>query len=137
MTAQQMFESSLKEAQLLIKQKESLEEQIETQEQILRSQNVGMKTPLVDSEGFPRSDLDIYKIRNARSILAPLYNDLKGKMEEIHRAMEIVHSYSHEKSTMEVKPIELKVFAKINGVAPDSPAYNGGLLRGDLVLKYL
>lgn len=28
--------------------------------------NIGMNGPLVDSEGFPRNDIDVYQVRHAR-----------------------------------------------------------------------
>ncbi len=93
-----------------------------------------MKTPLVDNEGFPRADLDIYAIRNARAALAPLYNDLQKKMDEIYEALVNVHSAAKLEPVIEPKQ-EYVAFAKVNGVAPDSPASEGGLVRGDLVVQ--
>ncbi len=94
-----------------------------------------MKTPLVDHEGFPRADIDIYAVRHARAALLPLYNDLKYKMDEIHDALANLHLQAQNGIAL-TNPNELVPFAKINGVAPDSPAYEAGLERGDLVLEF-
>ena len=71
----------------MIKQKEKLEEEIRALQEVLNTQNVGqelaiddlflimfdhhitsagMEEPLVDGEGFPRSDIDVYQVRHAR-----------------------------------------------------------------------
>ena len=33
---------------------------------VLQQQDVGMDGPLVDAEGFPRADIDVYSVRHAR-----------------------------------------------------------------------
>ena len=47
----------------LMKQKDSLEEEIKALNQVLESQKVGMDDPLVDAGGFPRADIDVYQVR--------------------------------------------------------------------------
>lgn len=56
----------------LIKRKEEIESLILQKEAILRSHNVGLKEVLVDAEGFPRSDVDLYAITGARNELASM-----------------------------------------------------------------
>ena len=46
----------------LMKQKDDLEEEIKALHEVLKSQKVGMDDPLVDQEGFPRSDIDVYQV---------------------------------------------------------------------------
>lgn len=70
MTLNPQLNQSVDNANQLIKQKEQIESQIQEYEAILRSHKVGMKTPLVDSDGFPRADIDVYAVRTARSHLA-------------------------------------------------------------------
>ncbi|RLO09218.1 hypothetical protein DYB28_014714 [Aphanomyces astaci] len=48
---------------------------------------IGLKGPLVDDEGFPRSDIDVYTVRHKRHRFACLQNDLKWKMQEIEDVM--------------------------------------------------
>ena len=47
----------------LMKEKDNLEEEIKALHQVLESQKVGMDDSLVDQEGFPRSDIDVYQVR--------------------------------------------------------------------------
>ena len=51
----------------MVKQKDGLEEELKALHEVLKSQGVGMEEPLVDGEGFPRSDIDVYQVRHARS----------------------------------------------------------------------
>lgn len=44
----------------------------------LNSTPVGLNEPLVDSEGFPRDDLDLYAISGARHTVACVQNDLRA-----------------------------------------------------------
>jgi 26S proteasome non-ATPase regulatory subunit 9 len=51
----------------------------------------GIKGPLVDKEGFPRSDIDLYKVREQRQRLSVINTDYTGIMKELERDMEIMH----------------------------------------------
>lgn len=50
-----------------------------------------MSDPLVDDEGFPRNDIDVYQVRIARHKIICLQNDLKIQMNKVHRGIEAVH----------------------------------------------
>lgn len=52
----------------------------------------GIKDPLVDSEGFPRGDLDIYNVRRKRQRLAELnYDHGYGWKDHQHLAKQVLH----------------------------------------------
>ena len=96
-----------------------------------------MQTPLVDSEGYPKADIDVYSIRNARAALIRLYNDLEGKRNEIQDALILVHQCNHEVTSCDVlEDSKNRVFARITRVAPDSPADLAGLKRSDLIMEF-
>lgn len=59
-------ETPRQRALALMAQKDELEKQLKEQQDILVSNNSNMSTPLVDAEGFPRSDIDVYTVRYAR-----------------------------------------------------------------------
>jgi 26S proteasome regulatory subunit N4 len=65
-----------------------------------------------------------------------LYNDLNAKRDQIHRALETVHSLAVGNNAGTMKQEDLVPFAIVNGVAPDSPANKAGILRGDKILKF-
>lgn len=52
----------------------------------------GLSGNLVDSEGFPRSDIDIPVVRADRIKLAQLRNDYKVITEKISQTIEVLHS---------------------------------------------
>lgn len=44
---------------------------------------MGIDTPLVDAEGYPRSDIDLYRARELRQRLSIIRNDHKDLMKQI------------------------------------------------------
>ncbi|KAG0056546.1 hypothetical protein BGZ83_004569 [Gryganskiella cystojenkinii] len=156
----------MKHAQALMKQKDELEAEIKTLQDNLKAQKVGMTERLVDSSGFPRSDIDLVAVTTARSGIIKLQNDLKTVMLQIEEAIHAVHAEAiaekqrkeEEKKQQEtattsstsspsssvpavgsstVDPVEfMKPFAKVNMVAPDSPAKEAGLLQYDMIVAF-
>lgn len=152
-------ESPAEQARALMAQKANIEAELETHISILKANNVTMQTPLVDIEGFPRADIDIYAVRGARVRIIELRNDLKAVMDAIGKALEGIYdpSLASQPSTHHDSSSErpLKPFAKVDGVAPGSPAaeavriylnvyiqsrnetgYFQALQRDDLVVKF-
>lgn len=51
----------------LMEEKDRIESAIREQTMVLESNNnIGMQESLVDEQGFPRNDIDVYKVRHAR-----------------------------------------------------------------------
>ncbi|KAI9297114.1 hypothetical protein K502DRAFT_328512 [Neoconidiobolus thromboides FSU 785] len=116
---------------LLIKKKESLENELKGYEAILRENKVGLEGSLVDIEGFPRADIDIpthlLKVLGGR-------NDLKEIMDEIEKALVDYHKESSDIKEESFR--ELSPFAEVNKVSVNSPGYKAGLRSGDLITKF-
>lgn len=51
-----------------------------------------MTTPLVDPEGFPRADIDVYAVRHARVSLNRLRNDHRDVVDRLGRVLEQVYA---------------------------------------------
>lgn len=51
-----------------------------------------MTTPLVDPEGFPRADIDVYAVRHARVSLNRLRNDHRDVVDRLGRVLEEVYA---------------------------------------------
>lgn len=114
-------------AKALITKKEQIESQIQAQSAILKANSCTMNTPLVDPEGFPRDDIDIYAVRNARVRIIELRNDLSDIMNEIGKALENVYDRpatppSPSDSATPDSVSLAKPFARVDRVAPESPA---------------
>ncbi|CAH2249204.1 jg21746 [Pararge aegeria aegeria] len=82
----------------LIQEKDKIESEIREQNLVLEENNVGMQDLLVDGDGFPRNDIDIYKVRHARHRIVCLQNDHKNIMKQIERGLGEVHSQFHANS---------------------------------------
>ncbi|NXJ82627.1 PSMD9 ATPase, partial [Trogon melanurus] len=62
---------TVSDVQRLVKKKDEIEAQIKACYELLEGQKgVGMNEPLVDAEGFPRDDIDLYQVRTARHNIA-------------------------------------------------------------------
>ncbi|KAH9065531.1 hypothetical protein EDB87DRAFT_1085240 [Lactarius vividus] len=140
-------DSPTERARELMARKDAIEAELEAQGSILRANNTDMRQPLVDREGFPRSDLDVWAVRHARVRVIELRNDLTALMDEIAKTLETIYSRSPtppvegrgDGATVmgtEAAPSELLPFARVNGVAPGSPAADAGLQREDLIVKF-
>lgn len=121
----------------LISQKEGLQAELQSQYDILKSHDSTMSTPLVDAEGFPRADIDIWAVRHARVRVIELQNDITAIVEKIKGALEEAAaedtSSTAAPTTNGVRDVngitngvsgeyESRPFGKVNGVAPASPA---------------
>lgn len=92
-----------------------------------------MSSPLVDPEGFPRADIDVYTVRHARAALVRLRNDHRAVVEEMARALGVVYAVqegagdSDVGGRAETRSVEMggemaRALARVNAVAPGSPA---------------
>jgi len=116
------------EARALAIRKQSIEAEIEAQLSILSANSVTFRSPLVDPEGFPRSDIDIFAVRGARVRIIELRNDLKAVVDDLAKALEVV--YDKRSTTVDTsgsvsnveEEVPLQPFARVDGVAPNSPA---------------
>nr|XP_016931506.1 26S proteasome non-ATPase regulatory subunit 9-like [Drosophila suzukii] len=141
----------------LINAKKQLEAQISRNGQILAANdNVGMTGPLVDSEGFPRNDIDIYQVRQARQTIICLQNDHKELMNQIQTLLNQYHSeiattdpelvnrasaldLDSDRSPGGANLADLapaRAIVVVNLVSADSPAEKAGLCVGDAILRF-
>ncbi|TNN62567.1 26S proteasome non-ATPase regulatory subunit 9 [Liparis tanakae] len=145
-------EITMDDVQNLVKQKDDIEEQIKAYYDVLEDQGVGVEGVLVDAEGFPRADVNVYQIRTARNSISCLQNDHKAIMEEIEEALHKLHAREKAKretdepgaggEAMEpMEPMEQQVtlpppFARVDAVTQGSPACGAGLRVGDEVIEF-
>lgn len=133
----------------LAKRKNEIEKEVSELTNFLDScgPDVGISGKLVDSEGFPRSDVDIYAIRRARNRIAILNTDYSNLMKEIEERLFDIHS----KEKIHV-PIEKSAkgsgggalvegnrgypFGFIDSVLEGSPAFESDIRMGDILLDF-
>ena len=118
-------ETSSEQVRVLMLRKDAIEAEIDTQASILRANNVTMQSPLIDPEGFPRADIDIWEVRHARVRIIELRNDLRDVMDSIMKGLQGVYNPAlvEEKTESPApNPFGLHPFARVDDVAPGSPA---------------
>jgi len=128
----------------LMKSRTAIDEQIDALASILTSNRVGMIEPLVDAEGFPRNDIDVYQVRHARQRIICLQNDRKKLTAEIETKLTIFHENTRQNGTV-VEEMEtelsrssssdLSPIATVNFVADGSPAFQAGLRVNDTIIS--
>ncbi|XP_044052305.1 26S proteasome non-ATPase regulatory subunit 9 [Siniperca chuatsi] len=139
-------EITMDDVKNLVKKKDEIEEQIKAYYDVLEDQGVGVEGPLVDEEGYPRADMNLYQIRTARHNISCLQNDHKGIMAEIEEALHKLHAREKAKREQDEAeaqegPMEQQVilpppFARVDAVTQGSPACGAGLRVGDEVIEF-
>ncbi|KAH9947578.1 hypothetical protein B0H21DRAFT_737883 [Amylocystis lapponica] len=138
-------ESPADQARVHMARKDAIEAELDAQFSILRANSSTMESPLLDASGFPRADIDVWAVRVARVRVIELRNDLKATMDAIYAALQNVYdpntiqgtSESQDQSAKTDAPSDRRLpFAKVNAVAPGSPAASAGLLREDLIVAF-
>lgn len=120
-----------------------------------------MSTSLTTFDGYPRADIDVAQIRTTRARINHLKTDYKQIMKQLEEAMHehfaskqappIGHSSSNTHSSRNTNanengseetssssriPVAEPAFAKVNTIAPNSPAETAGLQPGDHIIRF-
>ncbi|KAH9283746.1 26S proteasome non-ATPase regulatory subunit 9 [Echinococcus granulosus] len=111
------------------------------------NRNVGMHGPLLDSEGFPRSDIDVVAVRTARNRIICLNTD----HNEVMKQLEAVSARLLSKTQAGVEgmntdftatvpssepPSRSVPFLLVDQVTPGSPADLAGICVDDRVTRF-
>lgn len=145
--------AAVSDIQELMRRKEEIEAQIKANYEVLESQKgVGMNEPLVDCEGYPRADVDLYQIRTARHNIICLQNDHKAVMKQVEEALHQLHARDKEKQARDMAEAHEEAmsrrlgssdshnlpqaFAKVNSISPGSPASIAGLQVDDEIVEF-
>lgn len=99
----------------------------------------GVKDPLVDAEGYPRGDIDIYEVRRKRQRLSVINTDHKELMKKLEKELqnnfaELPPSQPSSSKAPAAKDT-LRPIAKLDQILPDSPAAAAGIMEGDMLLR--
>ncbi|XP_020825932.1 26S proteasome non-ATPase regulatory subunit 9 [Phascolarctos cinereus] len=142
---------TISDVQELVRRKDEIEAQIKAYYDVLEDQKgVGMNEPLVDVEGYPRADVDVYQVRTARHNIICLQNDHKALMKQVEEALHQLHARGKEKQARDAAEAQNEAlnqgqgpsqspprpFAKVNSISPGSPASNSGLQVDDEIVEF-
>lgn len=118
-----------------------------------------MSTSLTTFDGYPRADIDVAQIRTTRARIIRLKNDHKEVMRKLEAAVHERFAAGNKSAEAESEPLAAgplsassggqqqhpsmqspaaiePPFAKVNSVAPNSPAAQAGLQPGDQVSRF-
>uniref|UniRef100_A0A0N5B0N0 Nas2_N domain-containing protein n=1 Tax=Syphacia muris TaxID=451379 RepID=A0A0N5B0N0_9BILA len=120
----------LSKAKGLMEERDKLDAIIKEQQDILRLNGTGISGSLVDDDGYPLSDIDIYAVRHARNSIICAQNDWKTLTKEIENLMHQIHEKTRREcgdtfssvEKHEVHRTSNYAFALIEKVQPRSPA---------------
>ncbi|KAK7197676.1 proteasome 26S non-ATPase subunit 9 [Novymonas esmeraldas] len=142
-------------------QKTSMEAALTDALQYLATTPVGLRGKLVDAEGFPRGDCDLYAVRTARNTADSTRNDLRALSERMYALLNALHHQTQEAAQLqmvqdaatrrqrqaaaekraqrmaEVRRVSLlRPCLTVAAVEAGSPAEEAGLSVGMQVLQY-
>jgi len=89
MEAQQAARAALK---ALANRRDALSSQMLALAEELEATGAGVSGRLVDSEGFPRADVDLYAVRAARGRLASLKTDYEEATRQLEAGLAALHA---------------------------------------------
>ncbi|VDK77611.1 unnamed protein product [Onchocerca ochengi] len=132
----------------LIAERDEIDRRIAKEEEVLKMNNIDMQKSLVDAEGFPITNVDVYSVRRARCAIICAQNDRKKLTSEIEKAMLTLHQQKRncittcsENATAAndipvVHRTSNAAFARIAKVMDASPAFRAGLKDGDQLIQF-
>uniref|UniRef100_A0A182NAE0 26S proteasome non-ATPase regulatory subunit 9 n=1 Tax=Anopheles dirus TaxID=7168 RepID=A0A182NAE0_9DIPT len=135
---------SREELLTLIDRKKVLEERIEQHGLVLKANKTDMTQPLVDADDYPRNDIDVRSVREARHAINCLQTMRRSLLAEIEAAMSALHENARNNNGAE--PMEtdkarddalpaLKPFAIVESVESGLLAEQMGIGIGDQILQ--
>jgi 26S proteasome non-ATPase regulatory subunit 9 len=141
---------SIEEVSELIAQRDRIETEITELVNYLTGPGMpGLAESLIDEEGFPLPNLDLYRIRESRQRFNRLNNDYTDLMNKIEQGLHRLHSEAPEQEqegprgrVAHAEPIgvtterEVRPFAKISEVSEASPASSAGIRPEDRVVSF-
>lgn len=100
----------------------------------------GIKGSLVDSEDYPRGDIDIYNVVNKRKRLSTINVDHKAVMKEIEATLAALYASFPAETNATTVPSTAQVddrgIAKLDEILEGSPAFSAGIVDGDVLLEF-
>ncbi|EHN01862.1 Nas2p [Saccharomyces cerevisiae x Saccharomyces kudriavzevii VIN7] len=125
--------------------KTDIEAQLEAYFGLLEEQGIGMDSPLVTPDGYPRSDVDVLQITMIRKNVNMLKNDLNHVLQKSHvllnQHFDNMNVKTHQKTNDNGansgdQPVQYAIpFAFISEVVPGSPSDKAGIQINDKLIS--
>ncbi|EJS43254.1 nas2p [Saccharomyces arboricola H-6] len=138
----QMDEFKLPELMVL---KTDVEAQLEAYFSVLEEQGIGMDSPLVTPDGYPRSDVDVLQITMIRKNVNMLKNDLNRLLQKSHvllnQHFDNMNVQTRQRTSdnggdSDDRPIQYTIpFAFISEVVPGSPSDKADIQVDDKLIS--
>ncbi|XP_047540111.1 26S proteasome non-ATPase regulatory subunit 9-like [Vanessa atalanta] len=136
-----------------IQEKDRIDNEIREGNSVLDRNNVGMQDPLLDMDGFPRSDIAVYKVRQKIICLKKYRMNPIERIEQHlgkahakylisnHNGMFgprrcALYAYDYEGPNCDEDSMDQASFATVGHVQEGSPADLGGLRQNDKFLQF-
>ncbi|KAH8922515.1 hypothetical protein BT69DRAFT_1280424 [Atractiella rhizophila] len=122
----------------LIEVRKGINVDMEEHINILKSENSTMSSPLVTYDGFPRSDIDVYRVRTSRQAIIRLRNDLNEIEAEMGRVVNlgfegVQRAEKEEEEDAEDPELD---WAEVSIVEKGSPSDEAGLRFKDRIYRF-
>ncbi|KPI89321.1 putative proteasome 26S non-ATPase subunit 9 [Leptomonas seymouri] len=95
-------ETIRQELRRLDEEKTQLEQKLTDALQYLAATPVGLRGRLLDDEGFPRGDCDLYAVRTARNVADSTRNDLRALSERMYAMLIALHHSTKEEADQQM-----------------------------------
>lgn len=98
MSTDQQAEALKKELLAMQDKRKKIEDELIMNKVVLESNRVGMNDTLTDKDDFPRNDIDVWAVRQARSNIRKLEYDAKELVNSMQTKLEELHSLTRPSS---------------------------------------
>lgn len=119
----------------LMRQRDLVDAKLKEMQAVLTSQGVGMTGSLVDADGFPRADIDVYLVRMSRASVVSLRNDYNNLNEKILSSLQKLHTNRATLRNASVQSPSSFPFLLVGKVSSGSPC-EGVLMEGDRITMF-
>lgn len=143
-----IFDESTPEGRFkaLSNRKTLIESELAQHYDVLSANSIGLTSPLIDKEGFPRDDVpDLASVIVARARIRELKNDLRTVVDQLAQTLPLLFPKDSEHSASPSSTIcpgsqsssnSFKPFARVDLVSPASPAELAGLKLDDRIVRF-
>ncbi|PAV90980.1 hypothetical protein WR25_19927 [Diploscapter pachys] len=128
---------------------EEMDKELADNWQYLRKLGFDLDTPVIDENGFPRADIDISAVNNAKRRIREIEKDSKEVQDKLAETLDEMHQTAAKNGQVDSptgdsstgnRPIVHRTsntpFVKIAAIASGSPGEKAGAQKGDEIIQF-